>query len=174
MTNQASNGRSHIKERGFLLLEALLAITIVTLGTVAIMRTYSNSLAAGVLSEQYLTASNLAEEIVWQTISATDLDAIADISKQNFESPYSDYAWSRTIEAQFPEFEGGEDFENFDEGSTGGQENADAQTTYILYIIKITVSWQYRRHGHELKYQTAVMRKQPEGDMEELDVPPTE
>lgn len=167
------------KQRGFLLLEAIMAVTVITLGTIAIMRTYSNSLSAGVLSQQFLTASNLAEQIIWETVSAPALDALTGGAEGRFEPPNDLYSWKRTVKAVFPEFgETGEIDDLTGSGAAGdtgatvpeGDTEADEEDeVYILYEIEVAVSWQYRRQTRELKYQTAVMRKQPDPETEEFE-----
>ncbi|MCB1194591.1 hypothetical protein KDK77_00255 [bacterium] len=165
------------KQRGFLLLEAIMAVTVITLGTIAIMRTYSNSLSAGVLSQQFLTASNLAEQIIWETVSAPALDALVGGAEGHFEPPNESYSWARTIKAVFPEFgESGEIDDFSDSGAAGNTgptvqegEEEEEDEVYILYEIQVAVSWEYRRQKRELKYQTAVMRKQPDPETEEFE-----
>jgi len=162
-------GKNKTVQFGFLLLEALLAITVVAAGTIAIMRTYGNSIAAGIISQQYLTASNLIEQKIWEAVSPKTISS-GETSGQ-FEDPYSDYQWEISITETFPEVTAPDEIE---ENSVPVAVNQDGTTTevqekepvYILYIIKVTVSWSYKKDQKQLTYETATMRKQPEDKSE--------
>jgi|GEM_PF-3131726 len=156
-------------QRGFLLLEALLAIAVVAAGTIAIMKTYGNSITAGIISQQYLTASNLIEQKIWDAVSPKTI-ASGETSGR-FEEPYSDYEWNISVEEIFPEITA-PDTENTPPVAAVGISGEAGTTTevqekepvYILYIIKVSVSWSYKNDKKSLTYETAAMRKQPEDE----------
>ncbi len=150
---------------GFLLLEVILAITIVTIGTVAIMRTYTTSLAAGVISQQYMTASNLLDQIIWDKTSLEEIPSGSSSGK--FPPPNSIYTWDVTIEEILPDLAPVDELEDFEETSDEPETDVD-KPVYILYIVNATVKWTYRKKVKELLYQTAVMRKQPDEFVEEF------
>ena len=150
-------------------MEAILAITLISVGTIFIMRTYSTSLAAGVISQQYLTASNLVEDLIATTIAKQELSSTD--SKGKFDPPFEKYEWEINIEEIMPELQPSDDLEE-----TGTEPVSQVQEednpVYLLYVIKATVSWNYRKDTKELTYQTAVIRKQPEEDLEEFEDAP--
>ena len=150
-------------QSGFLLLEVILAITIVTIGTVAIMRTYTTSLAAGVVSQQYMTASNLLDQIIWDKTSLEEIPSGSSSGK----FPNSIYTWDVTIEEILPDLAPGDELEDFEETPNESETDVD-KPIYILYVVNATVKWTYRKKVKELSYQTAVMRKQPEDFLEEF------
>ncbi len=150
-------------------MEAILAITLISVGTVFIMRTYSTSLAAGVISQQYLTASNLVEDLIATTIAKQDISSTE--SKGKFDPPFEKYEWEISIEEIMPELQSTDELE---EMSTEPVSEVEVDNpVYLLYVIKATVSWNYRKDTKELTYQTAVIRKQPEEDLEEFDDAPS-
>ena len=163
------SSKSKKKQFGFLLLEAILAITLISVGSAAIMRTYTTSLAAGVVSQQYVVASNLIEEKLWDILSLTDISTAE--TSGTFPEPFNQYSFEVKIEERMPELETDLD-DMVDEGSVSSAadnvEEAEEQVIYILYTIDVVVSWEYRGDGKELTYQTATIRKQDEEDMGDL------
>lgn len=152
-------------QSGFLLLEVILAITIITVGTVAIMRTYTTSLAAGIVSQQYMTASNLLDQVIWDKTSLKEIPS--GNSSGKFPAPHSIYTWDVTIEEILPDLAPADELEDFEE--TGNEPETDVdKPVYILYVVHAAVKWTYRKKVKELSYQTAVMRKQPEEFIEEF------
>ncbi len=144
---------------GFLLLEVILAITIISVGTVAIMKTYTTSLAASIVSQQYATASNLLDQIIWDKTSLKEIPPGSSSGK--FDPPNSMYEWDVTIEEILPDLPPMDELEDIDQTDDDPNSEVD-KPVYILYVINATVKWRYRKSPKELSYQTAVMRKQPE------------
>ncbi|RJP58103.1 MAG: hypothetical protein C4541_08730 [Candidatus Auribacter fodinae] len=163
----AASPKKLVSQYGFLLMEAVLAIMIVSAGTVAIMRTYATSLAAGTISQQYLEASMLIEQIIAQTLSQQEITA--GLTNGSFEYPYEAYSWEQTVEEVYPEFEMTEE-EMAEEPVPPGTETEDTaqQAVYLLKKISVKVMWQYRSTDKELLYSTATIRELPQEETEDL------
>ncbi len=159
------------KSPGFLLLEVLLAITVISIGSSVIMRTYSNSIAAGIVSQQYVVAANLVEEKFWDILALEEISAAP--TEGTFKAPYTDYSFSVHIEEQMPELESDDEFEEAaytDSLSSNVQQTVEEEEPiYILYKIEVTVTWSYRGDEKALSQRTAVIRKQPEDEEGEFD-----
>lgn len=161
------------REPGFLLLEALLAITLISVGSSAIMRTYSTSISAGIVSQQYIVASNLIEQKFWDILALDEISAAP--TEGSFDSPYDMYSFSVTIEEQMPELEPTDEFSELptDAISSGEPQKTDEEEpVYILYIIEVAVTWTYRGDEKQLIQKTAVIRKEPEEGEEFDDLEP--
>lgn len=158
-----------LKQTGFLLMEAILSIAVISAGTIFIMRTYATSLEAGVISQQYLIASNLAEQVITDTISQPQAQIVAGTTTGIFPAPYDSFTWEVSIEEQMPEIVEPEGLGEQDQDTTGTQEVKEKLPTYLLVTIKAKVSWLYRKNTKELTYQTAILKKQPEENLEEFE-----
>ena len=129
------------------------------------MRTYTTSLAAGVVSQQYVVASNLIEDKLWEILSLADISTA--VTSGTFPEPFNSYSFDVTIEERMPEM--GSELDEMleeDQGPPGNVEEVEEQVIYILYTIKVVVSWEYRGDKKELSYESATIKKQ---DTEDLD-----
>lgn len=160
--------RKRKKQFGFLLMEAVLAIMILSAGTVAIMRTYATSLAAEVISQQYLEASNLIEQLIADVLSQQEI--VAGESSDTFEAPYDDYSWEVKVDEIMPEFDApAELIDETQPATTETTEEQEDQTAYLLKVVTASVLWTYRGDEKKLTYQTAVIRMMPEDEFDETD-----
>jgi len=82
-------------KKGFLLLEVLVSITIITLGLVYIIRSFSSSSRAVDTATKFLKSVALAEEKMW------DLEAAGFIAKGTDEGKFAgeQFAWKTETEA---------------------------------------------------------------------------
>lgn len=154
------------KQFGFLLLEAILAITLISVGSAAIMRTYTTSLAAGIVSQQYIIASNLIEEKLWDILALSDISSAQESGA--FPEPFNKYSFNVSIDERMPEAEVDFDDTAAQEDSSGDVKEQEEQEIYILYTIEVTVLWEYRNDKKQLSYETATIRKQKEEDMDDF------
>jgi type II secretion system protein I len=90
-----------IRRWSFTFIEVMLAVIILTVGIVAIIRTYIVSLSAFQTAGDYITAISLAEDKMIQ-IKKNEIenDGLAQSkSKGKFAAPLSDFNWETEIEA---------------------------------------------------------------------------
>jgi hypothetical protein len=130
------------------------------------MRTYSNSIAAGVISQQYVVAANLLERQFWDILSLKEISSA--VTEGVFDKPYDNYSFTVQIEEQMPELSAETDFAEIPATAplTPGavQTVQEEEPIYILYKIEVSVKWTYRKDEKQLTQRTAVIRKQPEDE----------
>lgn len=84
---------------GFTLLEATVAMAIVSLVAIGAMAALSGSIRASTRAESYLPAPELAQErlAALELIDPARLEMLPDsLSHGRFPAPYQDYAWDAT------------------------------------------------------------------------------
>ena len=82
--------------KGFTLIEAMLAMVIVTAGLSVLYTAAARSIAIGKKAKEYEVARTLFSTLEYEEpIQLDDVDEDRDSGR--FSSPYEDYRWSRTI-----------------------------------------------------------------------------
>jgi prepilin-type N-terminal cleavage/methylation domain-containing protein len=119
--NKTRTSRNH---KGFSLVEAILAMTILGIATAGILTSFSASLIAGKLAEDYATADTLAGMLKAQ-VRADLLDPLTANTGSFTNDP--DFTW---------------------------QVNYTTTTMDFLYQVEIIVSWQRGQKQHVLRQQT--------------------
>jgi len=93
-------------ERGFTVLEALVAVTIVGMTAVASLATFGRQLQAGARAEAALEAEALADEQLarLRLLPVVALQALPDsLRSGTFPPPFERYRWTSTIRARLHE-----------------------------------------------------------------------
>lgn len=92
-----TGGRKSKAEKGFTLLELIVAIAILSFGLVGVLQAISAALAASRLAEDYSTAAILAEQKMAElSVSVEDLEAGEDSG--DFGELFPRFAWSCRVE----------------------------------------------------------------------------
>ena len=90
------------KNKGFLLLEVMLAVTILSVGLVMVARSYAASLCAVKVSQDLLVANLLLEEKIWQKQEEKlrTQTLIPDNEQGSFPSPFERFNYEINFEKQ--------------------------------------------------------------------------
>ena len=104
MTNLHSNVYKP-KLTGFILLEVLVSVIILTVGLLAVLGAFSSSSKIIITSERYQTALQLAEKKMYE-IESTQPDELRDYGHGGFGDKYADYSWEYDIKEEQSEFYG--------------------------------------------------------------------
>lgn len=115
---------SRRKNKGFSLVEAILAMTILGIATAGILTSFSAAMIAGKLAEDYATADTLAGMLQAQV--RADLLDPQTMNTGSF-TDYPDYSW---------------------------QVNYTTTTMDYLYQVEILVTWQRGQKEHTLRQMT--------------------
>lgn len=116
------------KNKGFTLLEVMLAVTILSVGLVMVVRSYVTSLQAIKISKDFLIANLLLEEKIWERQEKqTRSEEVIPEEKGEFETPFNNFSY----EISFTE-----------------QEDLPAEYKGTLYKSTFEVSWQQRKRKH--------------------------
>jgi type II secretion system protein I len=111
-------------QRGFTLLEVLIATSIAAVGIVAVLELFAGSTRlAGNSSEQTLAIS-VARSVMDQALWQGDLDS------QSLSGEFDKYRWSLTVEPVEPQLGSGEE-----------EERPNESQDYELKRIVVTVDW---------------------------------
>lgn len=110
-------------ERGFTLLEVLIAITILLISLTAVFSIESQSISSTTKSKQRNIVTMLAKNKMVEAEILLQGKPFNEVDKEEsgqFEPPYEDYRWQREIkEVEFP---------SLNVGSGGGGEGADGES----------------------------------------------
>ena len=85
------------KRKGFLLLEVLISVTVITVGLVYVVRSFSSSSRAIDTATHFLKSLSLVEEKLW------DLEAEGMVEKGRYDGSFEDdqeYSWRLEIEGE--------------------------------------------------------------------------
>lgn len=93
------------KPAGFILLEVLVSVIILTVGLLAVLGAFSSSSKIITTSERYQTALELAEKKMYEIESAKE-DEIRDYGHGDFGDKYAEYSWEYDIKVEQSEFYG--------------------------------------------------------------------
>lgn len=93
---------SSSKNKGFTLLEVMLAVTILSVGLVMVVRSYVTSLRAIKTSREFLTANLLLEEKIWQEEQErTRPEGFIPQEKQDeFDPPFAGFNYKISFEQE--------------------------------------------------------------------------
>lgn len=117
------------KNKGFLLLEVMVSITILCIGLVLILGSFMRSIRAIELSEDYFKAGLLLEEKIYEVHNSNIEEGLSEGVFTNFRNRFS---WNLTVEALI-----GDDFEGLNEVALevswdqGGKKQSILAPTYI-------------------------------------------
>lgn len=92
-----------LKKSGFVLLEVLVSVIILTIGLTAVLGAFSTSVNILVTSEKYQTALHLAQQKLHQ-IMTTPVDELRDWGRGDFGDKHPDFRWEYTIDEEQSEF----------------------------------------------------------------------
>lgn len=87
-------------QRGFTLLEMMVALAIIAIGMLAIFRLQAQTVALAQAERFYTVAPLLAQELLSE-LRLTERSGLHETAGQ-FEAPYRDYTWQTTLE-RFPQ-----------------------------------------------------------------------
>ncbi len=104
MTNLQSKAYQ-VKSSGFVLLEVLVSVIILTVGLLAVLGAFSSSSKIIITSGRYQTALQLAEKKMYEIESAQE-DEIRDYGHGDFGDKYAEYSWEYDIKEEQSEFYG--------------------------------------------------------------------
>lgn len=151
-----------IQNKGFTLLEVMIAMAIMTVAFSSILVIQSSSLNTSLKAKQQNIVSMLARNAMTQTEVKLMGKTFDEISKEEnglFEAPFQDYSWERKIkEVKFPNLQalissnGNEDGKKEDSKSGDGNDKDSATqdmmgslvTNYLskaLREVQLTVKW---------------------------------
>ncbi len=82
-------------KKGFMLLELMVSMAILSTGLLAVTRSFISSLGASDYSRQYTLACILTEEKLNELEQSTDL--FEETEHGSFEEPYSKFSWKSEI-----------------------------------------------------------------------------
>lgn len=151
--------------KGFTLLEVLIAVSIMTIATVSILLSESNAINVSIKAKYLNTAVMLAKNMMVESEITFKGRAFSELPKEKeavFEAPFKDYKWKREIkEVKFPSLQalgGGEgDKESENSSSKGSEPSAALIMSNITKFINesfreitITIFWEI--NGKEYKY----------------------
>lgn len=118
------------RNKGFTLLEVVLAVAILSLGLVMVVRSYVSSLRAVKTSQNFLAADLLLEKKIWDweeqvRLATTQPGSVVPGDEEgNFEAPFDNFAYRIWME-----------------------EEAESPP---LYKSTFKVSWQQRKNEHSV------------------------
>ncbi len=115
-----------LKNKGFLLLEVMLAVTILSVGMALVLRSYVSALNAVKISQDFFAAGLLLEEKLWQKEEEKSDSQEPSVAGEqgNFSTPWDRFSY-------LIEFEKEED-------------------TPDLYKTNSSVSWQNKKKTHSI------------------------
>lgn len=155
-------------QKGFSLLEVLIAFAIITIVAAAVYIMQSNSLFSSLRSKNLLIATNLARSFVSKSeieLEAKEFNVLKDVEEGKFPEPYEKFTWKREVKeqdfsslsqivkeasrAQAKAGGGGDNDERDDAGS--GADNQGAQDMVIkifenylkdsIRTLKVSITW---------------------------------
>lgn len=93
---------SRLKNKGFTLLEVMLAVTILSVGLVMVLGSFVNSLRAIKISQDFLVASLLLEEKIWQKEEEkTQSEGLIPVGEEDeFQPPFDKFRYKIRFEEQ--------------------------------------------------------------------------
>ena len=104
----ASRKCASADSRGFVLLEAVIALAIIGLVAIALLEATSTQFRAAAKGSQLVVARSLAEDrlVALRLLNHDDFTDLPDsIAEGAFPAPYEDYAWTVTIEEMEDEYD---------------------------------------------------------------------
>ena len=103
ITEQSKSLNPRPVKSGFILLEVLVSVIILTIGLVAVLGAFTTSSKIITSSEKYQTALHLAEQKLFE-IQNTPEDELRDWGSGRFGDKYPEYAWDYEIDEEQSEF----------------------------------------------------------------------
>jgi len=93
---------SKSKNKGFTLLEVMLAVAVLSLGLVMVVRSFATSLRAIKISHNFLVANLLLEERIWHKLEEERRTGgiIPDEEQGEFAPPFEDFGYKISFEKQ--------------------------------------------------------------------------
>lgn len=154
-------------EKGFTLLEVLIAIAIMLVAFTAIFMVESGSIKATERAREMNTVSMLAKNAMIEAEFDYEGKGFDEVKKElsgTFPSPFENYSWTRVIkEIEFPSMNmggGGKEGKEAKSSDTGTEAGTEMMTKLVTqYLSKaarevtITISWQ--RGGGKLEYSVS-------------------
>jgi general secretion pathway protein I len=135
-------------EKGFTLLEVMIAIGVLAIGIGAILTAENNSLDVTLRAKRMTTVATLARNTIIDAereLQGKTFEEVKEKSTGKFEAPYSDYSWERVIkEVTFPNVTGaGAGGGGGAAGTSGGAASAggDTEVPGVERVVKIATAY---------------------------------
>jgi prepilin-type N-terminal cleavage/methylation domain-containing protein len=129
-------------EKGFTLLEVMIAIGVLAIGIGAILTAENNSLDVTLRAKRMTTVATLARNTIIDAereLQGKTFEEVKEKSTGKFDAPYSDYSWERVIkEVTFPNITGA--------GAGGGSEasagaGGSTEVPGVERVVKIATAY---------------------------------
>jgi general secretion pathway protein I len=127
-------------EKGFTLLEVMIAIGVLAIGIGAILTAENNSLDVTLRAKRMTTVATLARNTIIDAereLQGKTFEEVKEKSTGKFDAPYADYSWERVIkEVTFPNITGAG-------GGSGGSGGAggDTEVPGVERVVKIATAY---------------------------------
>jgi prepilin-type N-terminal cleavage/methylation domain-containing protein len=132
-------------DRGFTLLEVMIAIGVLAIGIGAILTAENNSLDVTLRAKRMTTVATLAKNQIIDAeleLQGKTFDEVKEDSTGKFDAPYADYSWERKIkEITFPNVVGPGGGGGAAEGGAAGGATASGSNPEVDRIVKIATSY---------------------------------
>ncbi|PIR20016.1 MAG: hypothetical protein COV45_08560 [Deltaproteobacteria bacterium CG11_big_fil_rev_8_21_14_0_20_47_16] len=152
----------NLKNKGFTLLEVLVALGILAVSITAILQMFGTSMSTSARAERVTVATMLARQKMAEQVIKIDKDLLegkfpdtTEESDGDFDEPYQDYKWKikmRKVEIPMPP-----------------QDKLDAQAAIMQMIskqigeavreVKLSVIWEELNEPHDVTVTTHVVKK---------------
>ncbi|MFC2140142.1 hypothetical protein ACFLQ1_00310 [Candidatus Auribacterota bacterium] len=149
---------SFFNVRGFLLIESLIAITMLSIGLALIVHSFANSLHAGRLSQDYMTAVSYLE----QKINEIENE---DMTAGEFEGTFDDrFFWKAKIT---PLASPAPAVLEDEEREKDEAEQKDEEMKFFLDKVTLKVFWKIKNKQKEIAVTTYLKGNDPSEEKEE-------
>jgi len=142
-------------KKGFLLVEMIVALSVVAIVLGALLQVFSHSLKNGNAARKAQFASYLAEEILWESFWEENL---TDGWTNGTFSEYPKYRWSRHVELIYHPEPDVEEEESKETSSQGANERHLLPETDLVQI-RVYVNWE--EYGIDKHYELATYKVTP-------------
>lgn len=153
---------SNCGNKGFTLLETLIAMTIMVIAFASILATQSSSINATRRARELSVVAMLAKNAMQDTEFELQGKSFEEVKKEDsaaFKAPYDSYRWSRVIKKiEFPDL-------NFTKSSDTASSNGDTSTSDLVGLMtrlvakffsdalrEVTVTVSFQSDGKTMKY----------------------